>query len=144
MPRGGRRTGSPGTAYPNRSDLNAPLPQSAATNQPYGRAGQQLASQKIVPMAPSPIAAAPPAAPSQPMVRPPGASGPFDRPTERPREPVTAGLPVGPGPGPEALGLGPPITAGAGNLAVVLGQLASASGDSNLAMLAQRARNLGQ
>lgn len=29
----------------------------------------------------------------------------FTRPTERPDEPVTAGLPTGPGPGPEALGV---------------------------------------
>jgi hypothetical protein len=34
---------------------------------------------------------------------PPGAMGPLDRPTERPNEPVTAGSPFGPGPGPEAL-----------------------------------------
>ena len=31
----------------------------------------------------------------------------FDHPTQRPNEPVTAGLPVGPGPGPEAnIGVG--------------------------------------
>jgi len=30
---------------------------------------------------------------------------PLDAPTERPDEPVTAGAPSGPGPGPEALGL---------------------------------------
>ena len=33
----------------------------------------------------------------------PGSHGPIDRPTERPNEPVTHGLPVGPGGGPEAL-----------------------------------------
>lgn len=31
---------------------------------------------------------------------------PFNRPTERPDEPLTAGLSSGPGPGPEALGVG--------------------------------------
>ena len=30
---------------------------------------------------------------------------PMNAPTQRPDEPVTAGLPVGPGPGPEALGI---------------------------------------
>jgi hypothetical protein len=30
----------------------------------------------------------------------------MDAPTQRPLEPVTAGLPIGAGPGPEALGLG--------------------------------------
>ena len=34
----------------------------------------------------------------------PGAM-PFLRPTERPNEPVTAGIPLGAGPGPEALGM---------------------------------------
>lgn len=33
----------------------------------------------------------------------PGANGPISRPTERPGEPVTAGLPMGPGIGPEGL-----------------------------------------
>jgi hypothetical protein len=33
----------------------------------------------------------------------PGTLGALDRPTERPGEPLTAGLPSGPGPGPEAL-----------------------------------------
>jgi hypothetical protein len=33
----------------------------------------------------------------------PGSNGPLTRPTERPNEPVTHGLPVGPGAGPEAL-----------------------------------------
>jgi len=32
-----------------------------------------------------------------------GSNGPLTRPTERPNEPVTHGLPVGPGAGPEAL-----------------------------------------
>jgi hypothetical protein len=35
---------------------------------------------------------------------PPGSIPSLTAPTERPGEPVTAGLPVGPGPGPEALG----------------------------------------
>lgn len=32
----------------------------------------------------------------------------LDAPTERPEEPLTAGSPSGPGPGPEALNLAPP------------------------------------
>jgi hypothetical protein len=89
-------------AYANRTDLNNPakkLAAKAATGQTYGEAGKQLASQRAVPMggAPSDNVPAP-----QPMI-PPGAMGPLDRPTERPNEPVTAGSPFGPGPGPEAL-----------------------------------------
>lgn len=43
--------------------------------------------------------------------RPPGGMG-LLAPTARPAEPVTAGLPVGPGPGPEALGSAGAPTAG--------------------------------
>ena len=89
-------------------------PISTVPNQTYGEAAQQQAAQRAVPMAPS---AAP--APSQ-MPAPPGAQDqhaaanqpqgqvypgelPWTGPTQRPNEPVTAGLPTGPGPGPEAL-----------------------------------------
>lgn len=61
-------------------------------------------------MAAGPLPAAPSAAatpaPSSPTPPPtPGSLGAFDRPTERPAEPVTAGMPTGPGAGPAALGL---------------------------------------
>lgn len=49
--------------------------------------------------------AATPNAP-RPNVVPPGAFGPLTAPTSRPDEPVTAGLPIGPGPGPDSLGMG--------------------------------------
>lgn len=50
----------------------------------------------------------------QPSAAPPAQAGPLvlppslDAPTERPEEPLTAGSPSGPGPGPEALNLAPP------------------------------------
>lgn len=101
--RGGARTGTPGTAYPNRTDLAG----SVATGQPYGHAAAQLDAQSIVPMGtPSVPAASTPA--SWPL---PGAAGPLDRPTERPGEPVTAGVGVGPGPGPTPEGPDPDIEA---------------------------------
>lgn len=94
MPRGGKRSGTPGVAYGNRSDLNqAPR---AATGQTYGEAGKQLASQQVAPL--------PETSPS--LTLPP----PIDRPSERPGEPVTSGAPVGPGPGMEALGMAPAAT----------------------------------
>lgn len=37
---------------------------------------------------------------------PPRPVTPLDAPDDRPDEPVTAGLPLGPGPGPEAIGMG--------------------------------------
>lgn len=58
-------------------------------------------------MGPPPTAVAP--APVAAGVTPfpaPGSLGPLDGPTARPGEPVTAGAPVGPGPGPEVLGMG--------------------------------------
>lgn len=108
MPRGGRRNPTPGGSYPNRSDLAAGpkvLAPTAAPGQPYGKAGQQLAAQRVIPMGSAPGGGvAPSASPSAPPPAPrpqPGSFGPLDRPTERPDEPVTAGAPFGPGPGPQ-------------------------------------------
>lgn len=109
MPRGGKRTGRPGHAYPQRSDLNGPLPATAAPARHYGDRTAQLAAQRAIPMAspPSAPAPAPPATASRPLAPPPGSFGDILRPTEHPDEPVTAGAALGPGPGPEAIGGGP-------------------------------------
>lgn len=94
---GGARTGTPGVAYSNRSDLNRP-----GVGQTYGTASAQQSAMSAVPIsAPSAGVPMPAQAPAVPQ---PGSGGPFNRPSERPGEPVTAGLPLGPGPGPEALG----------------------------------------
>lgn len=119
MPRG--RAPSPNS---NRTDLNTPAPATAAPNQAYGERAQQIASQHAIPMAGAPTMPAnqPPAGAGGPQSPPsggppspdalqamtlahngPGDSLNLDRPTERPNEPVTQGLPVGPGAGPEAL-----------------------------------------
>lgn len=84
--------------YPNRSDLRTALPAQAATGQTYGEAGRQIAAQRAVPMG------APPTEQAAPRPRP-GTLGAIGRRSERPGEPVTAGAPVGPGVGPEALGV---------------------------------------
>ena len=80
-----------------------PLAPVAPVGGVYGSATTALASQRAVPVAPAP-ASSPRQAP--PPRRPPAQRvlGPIDRPTERPDEPLTAGLPIGPGPGPEVLG----------------------------------------
>lgn len=105
MPRGGPRQGTPGQSYGNRTDMQSVK---VATGQPYGAAKQQADSQKVVPIAgrtspgPSgPPAVAPPATGGLPGP-PPGQLTPLDAPSQRPGEPVTAGLGVGAGAGPEA------------------------------------------
>lgn len=91
--RGGRREYN-GKANPNRTDLNTPKPPVARfEDQTYGTQAAQVAQQQAAP-APAPFVPPPPPTP-------------IDAPTERPWEPSTAGLPFGPGPGPEALGTAP-------------------------------------
>lgn len=99
MPRGGAREGKPGKAYGNRVDLNEPVP-----GGPYGARKAQTDAMNAVPIQP-PKSASPGAAMAG-QAPPPVPPLPFDRPSERPGEPVTAGLESGPGPGPEALGMG--------------------------------------
>ena len=98
MPRGGARKGSPTRTYANRVDLRDPLnqktlPVAAPPSRSYGEKASMEASQRQLPMGgPADL----------PRVRPepPG----LHDPSQRPEEPVTSGAPVGPGPGPEALG----------------------------------------
>lgn len=97
-PHGGRREGTPGQAYGNRTDLNRNRqPVTVASGQPYGARQEQVAAQQAVP-----LPAAPPV-PASPPGPAPGSFGAFDRPTENPNEPLTAGMAMGPGPGPEVL-----------------------------------------
>lgn len=76
----------------------------------------------------------------------PGGAGPLLRPTERPGEPITAGMPIGPGPGKEALSPLTQSTGGNGGSTVggLLSGLASAPGASpevqQLASYAQGAK----
>ena len=134
MARGGRRAGNRGAGYTNRTDLQSALPLNAPQGLPYGDRQKLIQAQRAVPMAPAPAPSpgppgqsAPPAGgPGVPPAGPvPGARGPLLRPTERPDEPVTAGLPTGPGPGPEALG---PLSrpGGGSTVAGLLQTLASA------------------
>jgi len=105
MPRkgkGGPRSGNPGSTYTNRSDLAADVqPVAVKTGQTYGEAGRQEAAQQAVPL-PDLLAR---------LQSMPGLTDP----SARPDEPLTAGLPVGPGPGPSALAA-PPPPGGAGLL----------------------------
>jgi hypothetical protein len=94
MPPGGARTGAPQTAYPGRPDLTAATqPVRSAKSVVQGDRKRREQAQAVMPL---PATGRPPP--------PPGSIPSLTAPTERPNEPVTAGLPVGPGPGPEALG----------------------------------------
>ena len=138
--KGGNVQGKVGTAYGNRSDLNKQEPITTAPGQEYGKRSQQQAAQRSVPMAPPPQAGPAPAAgaPSAPTpsAEPPApiinglgkgnaGLGLWTHPTERPDEPITAGMASGPGPGPEVLG---GVGAAAANGAVEQGTLKSLLG----------------
>ena len=103
MPRGGKRRGTQGQAYTNRQDLNENRqPVTVASGQPYGERGaQELAQRAVALPAPPPVRAA--EASQAPPAPVPGSAGRFNRATERPGEPLTAGLPIGAGPGPEVV-----------------------------------------
>lgn len=105
MPRkaGGKRQGRQGVAYANRSDLNSDRKQAVqvAAGQPYGERAALEQAQRAIPLPAAPPVSAAPPPPA------PGSFGAFTRPTEVPNEPLTAGLPIGPGAGPEALASAP-------------------------------------
>lgn len=103
--RGGPRAGTPGVAYSNRTDLpGKTLPIQTGPSQAYGQRTALEQAQRAVPLQRPGAPAVPPAQAAAEAFNPPNL-GAFDRPTERPDEPLTAGLPIGAGPGPEALGL---------------------------------------
>ena len=146
--------------YPNRSDLFKPSIV-RVPGQGYGEQAQQVAAQQAIPSGPPPIpgAGAPPAptisgptpSPQPVATNPlplavPGANGALSRPTERPNEPVTTGLPMGPGAGPEALqGIGAAArqqNVEQGTLVHLLGSLAAQPGASSAIQdLAARAQS---
>lgn len=127
----------------------------SVAGQRYGEGTQQAALQRVMPapnvVGPSatPAPAAAPAATPAPAQQAPmtdaelmqiasqmkGQAGLLTAPTNRPNEPLTAGLPSGPGPGPEAMMMrqGSPT-------AKVLRDISRATGDSYLADLAARSR----
>ena len=115
--RGGARSGTPGRAYGNRTDLNTGAGQAATAGdpRPYTEGGQPQPPAPSMPtgggQAPTPTPGGGPAGPGGPG----GPGGPAGLggglPPERqlaapgdPDEPLTAGMPVGPGGGPEELG----------------------------------------
>lgn len=86
MPRGGARKGTPGKGYSNRTDMMTSYkPDDAGT----AATGGMTAPAPQAPQGPPPMLPAPE---DTPML--------FDD-TQNPDEPITAGLPIGAGPGPD-------------------------------------------
>ena len=90
MPRkgkGGPRSGNPGTSYTNRTDLAADTqPVAVPTGQTYGEAGRQQQAMSAIGIPDL-----------EGML---GSMPGLTDPSQRPDEPLTAGMPMGPGPGP--------------------------------------------
>jgi hypothetical protein len=96
---GGYRQGTPGKAYTNRSDLAADRqPVRVARGKDYGERQAAEQSQTAMPL------------PDVSNIPAPGSVPSLTAPTTRPGEPVTAGIPIGPGPGPGVMSV--PASAG--------------------------------
>lgn len=108
MARGGKRQPDPAKAgqYANRSDMRTTQPVQTTSGGVYGSVAEQEAQQAAQPLQNASGATAAMGA-QEPSVYP-GDLGAFDRPTDRPDEPVTQGIPIGAGAGPEALQPGGP------------------------------------
>jgi hypothetical protein len=102
---GGARQGTQGRNSNNRTDLQGPKVMEF-TGQQYGTRAAQVAAQQAVPASFTPPVPQTPTAPTGPGPvpgPPPGQVVDLLGPTERPGEPLTAGMPFGAGPGPEAM-----------------------------------------
>lgn len=87
MPRGGKRQGTPGKGYTNRTDLG--MKYDMASGESPATGGLKPPSDTVSGTPPLPVYPE-----DTPMLLDP---------TQRPDEPLTAGLPMGAGPGTEAL-----------------------------------------
>lgn len=132
MPRKRKTQPGEGGAYANRTDMAPPTQAPAVpTGLPYGEAQASEQAQQQAPVAGDPFAGILAAA-QQAEFQPVG----LNAPTERPDEPITAGLSRGPGPGPEALG-------GVKGISDILARMYNESGNETIAALLDRARQMG-
>jgi hypothetical protein len=119
---------------------------STSPNQPYGEAKQQMDAQRLSPMGaadPLPNAATVPAGGDAPPPTMPTFSGvPLTDPSQRPDEPITHGVDIGPGAGPEILNLPNPAQ-GTGQMSALLQRYAvsDASGIVGQLLAKAQARN---
>lgn len=134
--------------YSKRTDGGPAQVMSAAPDQAYGAQTAQMNQQRIAPMggaAPMPNAATPSSGGDQAPQMPAYHGKPFDRPSERPGEPTTTGVDIGPGAGTEALNLPGPSAGqkGDGAVASMLRNLSATDATGDLATLYQAALSRG-
>lgn len=131
MPRKRKTQPGPGGAYANRTDLTQPV--SVPTGLPYGERQALEEAQQQTPLPQQAgmdqILAAAQGHPFQPV--------PLNAPTERPYEPITHGLPIGPGGGPEVMRRTAPTQS------MQLRQLAMQTGDTDIDEMASRLEQWG-
>jgi len=122
---------------------------SAVPDQPYGDPSQQMADQRIAPMAgATPMPPAAPVGQGGGAAQAPAYSGnDFAAPSTRPNEPVTHGADAGPGAGPEAMSFPPPaattMAPTTGAMTRMLQGLAATDSTGVLAALLQNAQARG-
>lgn len=132
MPRKRKTQPGDGGAYSNRTDLTQPV--RTPVNLPYGENQALAQSQQQAPLPQTPDLHNQAMAAAQQHNFQPVA---LNAPTQRPFEPTTHGLPVGPGGGPEVMRQTRP------NSSLRLKQLAMATGDTALADMAARLEQYG-
>jgi hypothetical protein len=128
--------------YARRTDGGPAQVQSAAPNQDYGEAKQQINAQRIAPMAgkePLPKASSLPSGGEAPQTLPTFTGTDLTAPSQRPNEPITTGVDIGEGAGPEILGLPNPAQ-GTGQMTALLQRYANVTGNGQLAILLQKAQ----
>jgi hypothetical protein len=101
--RGGPRSGKTGNQYPNRKDLAQP--KLVSQGQEYGQRQSQERALSSVPLKNNATQLPAPQTDRVPTDDLRGQIPNMSTPSLRPEEPITAGLPIGPGAGPEALSL---------------------------------------
>ena len=133
MPSGGFRPSAPQNNFGvsasggNGNKGNSPAIRAMTTQAPrympglpQGQGRATFNNSKAAPLAgnPTPQMAAPQVGQNSPQMAPTGTSvTPLTAPTQRPNEPVTAGAALGPGVGPEAIGITPGMTMNQGQSA---------------------------
>lgn len=129
--------------YARRTDGHPAQVLSAAPDQDYGEQTQQLDAQRVAPMGgqaptPTPSIAGAGSQPEAPQQMPTFSGLPLSAPSQRPDEPITTGVDIGPGAGSEALNLPSPAQ-GTGQMTALLSKYAVNDSSGLLGQLMQKA-----